>query len=492
MQLSVHRTGVVVVGSAILVCAAAAFCLFSGYGYLQVRPLPTATLSLVDSVRATATAQALEVSERAPAASTATPTAEPTVTDTPASTLEEPTATSTSVPALEDQPSPTTGPSAPPLPPPPTNTPAPEPDATCRPSRSTSMIRGPYLQWLRPDAITIVWETVDEVDSVVEYGRTSAYGSSTTDCDSTAHHEVTLTGLNPYSVYHYRVRSGSQVLSDDRTFRTAAGPGQTSFTFVVFGDTQSGIDPAKDHMDRYRTSATEGHNAAVVWLNGINPDFYLHTGDLVARGAEMSAWDGFFSFEGEVMGRIPMFPTLGESEQNHYNYFRIFHLPNNERWYSFDYGNAHFVCLQIDGFADATPGSEQYRWLESNLASSDKTWKIAFFHYPPYSYGPVGSKPEARHVHSLFVKYGVDLVFSANDRNYQRFVVDGVTYIVTGGGGGATGDLTGGSEVAPTYMEEIKHVMRVTITGSTLSSVAIRIGPEPAGLEVDPFTLTAQ
>jgi len=487
MQLRADYRLLGVLGISMVLCLLTAACLFGGYGYLQLRPLPTPTLSFVDSVRATATAQALDVARQPTPTSTPTPSPEPTPTDTPVPTLE-PTATATPEPTLGPQPTATTGPL---VPPPPTNTPRPEPSATCGPSRSTTVIRGPYLQWLRPNAITIVWETVDEVDSMVDFGPTAAYGSTATDCDSTSRHEVTVTGLNPYTVYHYRVRSGAQVLSDDRTFKTAAGPGQTSFTFAVLGDTQSGIDPAKDHMGRYRRSATEGHTAAMVWLNGLNPDFYLHTGDLVARGAELSAWDEFFSFEGDLMSRISMFPTLGESEENHYNYFRIFHLPNNERWYSFDYGNVHFVCLQIDGFADATPGSEQYRWLENDLAGTNKPWKIAFFHFPPYSYGQGGSKPEARHVHSLFTKYGVKLVFSANDRNYQRFVVDGVTYVVTGGGGGAIMKLTGGSEFLPVYMEEMKHVMRVTISGNTLSSVAIRTAPDPVGEEVDPFTLTA-
>ena len=491
MQLRVHYPVLAVLMISIVLCLSATACLFGGYGYLQLRPLPAPTLSFVDSVRATATAQAREAARQPTATSIPTPTLEPTVPATPTPTLE-PTAAPTQDPTQEPQPTATTSSSAPPPPPPPTNTPRPQPSPTCRPPRNTTMIRGPYLQWVRPQSITIVWETVDEVDSVVEYGPTAAYGSTASDCDWTAHHEVTLTGLNPYTVYHYRVRSGAQTLGDDRTFKTAAGPGQTSFTFAVIGDTQSGIDPAKDHMGRYRRSATAGHTAAVVWLNGINPDFYIHAGDLVARGPEMSAWDEFFSFEGDLMSRITMFPTLGESEENHYNYFRIFHLPNNERWYSFDYGNAHFVCLQIDGFADATPGSEQYRWLENDLASSTKPWKFAFFHYPPYSYGQGGSKPEARYVHPLFVQYGVDMVFSANDRNYQRFVVDGVTYVVAGGGGGATMDLIGGSEFPPVYMEEMKHVIRVTVSGNTLSSVAIRTAPEPMGVEVDPITLTAR
>lgn len=344
---------------------------------------------------------------------------------------------------------------------------------------------------MRPSAITIVWETAQEVDSVVEYGPTQAYGSTASDYSWTTRHAVTLTGLNAYTVYHYRVATSAQVLSHDTTFKTAAGPGQTAFNFAVLGDTNSGIDPGQDHMGRYRRSASAGHTAAMVWISAINPDFYLHAGDMVARGSEMVAWDEFWSFEGPLMSRIAMFPTMGDGEQNHQNYFQLFYLPNNERWYSFDYGNAHFISLQIDGYADISAGSEQYRWLENDLANTNKTWKIAFFHYPPYSYGPEGSKPEARPAHYLFVQHEVDLVFSANDRNYQRFLIDGVTYIVTGGGGAATGNLTGGAEYPPVYMEEMKHVVKVTVAGNTLSSVAIKLAPEPAGEEIDPFTLTA-
>ena len=488
LQLRVNRAFLVLAAAATIICSLMGLCLFGGYGYLRLRPLPTPTRSFVESVRATATANALEAARQPTPTSMPSPTPEPTATDTPVSVSEDPTATATLEPTVAPQPTATTGSSAPP---PPTSTPRPLPTNTPRPPRNTSLIRGPYLQWVRPQAIAIVWDTVDEVDSVVEYGPTTAYGSTGSDFDWTAHHEVTLTGLNPFTVYHYRVRSSAQVFSSDRTFKTAAGPGQTSFTFAVLGETQSGIDPAKDHMGRYRRSATAGHTAAVVWLGGIKPDFYLHAGDLVARGSETSAWDEFFSFEGDLMSSITMFPTLGESEGNHYNYFRIFHLPNNERWYSFDYGNAHFVCLEIDGYQDTRPGSEQYQWLERDLASTDKTWKFAFFHFPRYSYGEGGSKLEATYVQPLLVKYGVNIVFSANDRNYQRFVVDGVTYIVTGGGGGATGKLTGGSEFPPVFMEEMKHVMRVTVTGNTLHSVAIRTAPDPMGVEVDPFTLTA-
>jgi len=489
MQLRLNSTAVIAAGAAALFCVVAATCLFGGYGYLRLRPLPTPTLSFVESVRATATADALEAARQPTPTDMPTATPEPTATAPPAPVPEEPTPTVTPEPTLEPQPTATTAPSAPPPPPPPTNTPRPQPAETCRPPRNTSLIRGPYLQWVRPDSITIAWETIDEVDSVVEYGPTAAYGSTATDCDWTTHHEVTLTGLNPYTVYHYRIRSSGQVFPDgskDHTFKTAAGPGQTSFTFAVLAETQSGIPPG--HFDRYRDSADRDHPRSAAKIQAINPDFYLHAGGLVFNGSDLAAWDDFFHFEGNLMSNVTLFPALGESEGAHYNYFRIFHLPNNERWYSFDYGNAHFVCLQIDGQGNVNPGSEQYQWLESNLANSDKPWKFVFFHYPPYSYGPVGSKPEARPVVPLFAKYGVDMVFSANDRNYQRFVVDGVTYIVTGGGAAYTGKLTGGSEFPPVFMERTKHVMRITINGNTLSSVAYRLDAE--GSEMDPFTLT--
>ena len=490
MQVRVNTTLLAILGGAVLLCAVVASCLVGGYGYLQLRPLPTPTLSLVESVRATATAQALEADGRPTATSTPTPTLEPTPTEALVPTVESPVAAPTEAPTDEQptqapQPTATRAATAPA---PPTSTPLPQPATTCQPARSTSLIRGPYLQWVRPDAITIMWETVDEVNSIVEYGTAAAYGSVATDCDATSRHELTVTGLNAYTVYHYRVRSNSQVFSEDRTFKTAAAAGQSTFSFAVLGDTQSGIPAA--HFDRYRDSADRDHPHSAALIETLRPDFYLHAGDLVFNGSDLAAWDDFFKFEGNLMSRITIFPTMGESEGAHYNYFRIFHLPNNERWYSFDYGNAHFVCLQIDGFGDATPGSEQYRWLEGDLASTNKPWKIAFFHYPPYSYGPVGSKPEARHVHQLFTKYGVKLVFSANDRNYQRFVVDGVTYIVTGGGAGYPGNLTGGSEVPPVFMEKIKHVMMITINGNTLHSVARRL--DVTGSEMDPFTLTVQ
>ena len=84
-----------------------------------------------------------------------------------------------------------------------------------------------------------------------------------------------------------------------------------------------------------------------------------------------------------------------------------------------------------------TLGDRQTRWLKRHLAASTATWKIVSLHHPAYTCGGYLSNPAvvSRWV-PLFERYGVDLVLSGHDHNYQRFAPrNGVTYVVHGGGG---------------------------------------------------------
>jgi 3',5'-cyclic AMP phosphodiesterase CpdA len=82
-------------------------------------------------------------------------------------------------------------------------------------------------------------------------------------------------------------------------------------------------------------------------------------------------------------------------------------------------------------------GPRQTAWLKRHLATSTATWKIVSFHHPAYTCGGYLSNPAvvSRWV-PLFERYGVQLVLSGHDHNYQRFAPrHGVTYVVHGGGG---------------------------------------------------------
>jgi 3',5'-cyclic AMP phosphodiesterase CpdA len=87
----------------------------------------------------------------------------------------------------------------------------------------------------------------------------------------------------------------------------------------------------------------------------------------------------------------------------------------------------------------------QTAWLEQQLAASAATWKIVALHHPPYTCGGhSGNADVARRWVPLFETYGVQLVLSGHDHNYQRFTGrDGVTYVVHGGGGAGLYRLRG-------------------------------------------------
>ena len=317
-----------------------------------------------------------------------------------------------------------------------------------------------------------MWETDQPGYGEVAFGEAEGYGTSVIDPTVSTRHFVTLADLRPYTRHHYRVESDGAPLSEDATFRTAAGPDQMQFTFVAFGDTRT--------QHRVHRTVIEGIIAAA-------PDFVLHTGDMVEFGSRPDQWETFFEIERELMAQTPLFPALGNHEENDPLYFDFFQLPGNERWYAFDYGNARFICLQVDGYAVFDPGSEQYAWLEETLATNTQPWLFAYFHVPPYtSAGDAWESAVRQALPPLFERYGVDLVFNGHKHNYERNEVNGITYIVTGGGGAP---LYAMQEQEPTQaaFALAYHFVLVEIDGNHLTATAI----SNAGAVLDKFERNA-
>lgn len=104
-------------------------------------------------------------------------------------------------------------------------------------------------------------------------------------------------------------------------------------------------------------------------------------------------------------------------------------------WWSTRIGDVLFVGLDSNDPEDPT----QKAWLEQTLATTDARWKIVAVHHPPYSAGYQGSNRAVREAFSpLFERFGVQLVLSGHDHDYQRSrVVVGVTYVVTGAASGS-------------------------------------------------------
>jgi len=356
---------------------------------------------------------------------------------------------------------------------PPTSPPVPTVSPTPPPTPDGTITRGPYLQSPTSDSIVIVWETDRPMSGEVIYGRGGAYDHRLVSPGDDRRHEVRLTGLEPGTVYGYWVATSGYPLSEAGSFRTAPLPEDPSFTFVAYGDSRSGHTVHRQIADA---------------ILALKPDFSMHTGDLVARGRSSAEWDRFFELEAGLLASVPLFPSPGNHEGNDRRYFDAFVLPGNERWYTFDWGNARLISLQIDAIMPFGKQSEQVQWLEATLAANTQPWLIVLFHVPPYDALPEDTMGDAVRINlvPLFERYGVDLVLSGHNHNYQRSIVNGITYIVTGGAG-AELDFIAGPDPDTEAFYNGHHLVHFSVDGSTLTAQAIALD----GTIVDEFTLEA-
>lgn len=345
--------------------------------------------------------------------------------------------------------------------------------------QAVNLTRGPYIQLPTTNSVTIVWNTDRNGNSEVEYGLTSSLGNQTINFTNVIQHVVTLKNLSMDTTYYYRVKSNGTALSNITTFHTNKDETNPEFSFVVFGDSGTGGQDQYDIANR---------------IKAISPELGLHSGDVIYPGGEAENFDpNYFVPYNYILKNICIFPSIGNHDivtNNGAPYLDAFFLPRNnpentERYYSFDYGNAHFIALDVVS-SPYDNGSAQYNWLESDLANTNKTWKFAFFHYPPYSSSFHGSDLNVRRELSpLFEKYNVDMVFSGHDHDYERTIpINGVVYVVTGGGGFTL--YNNGSSWFTALSVKVYHVIRINISNDTLNLQAIK----KDGTIFDTYTLS--
>jgi len=114
------------------------------------------------------------------------------------------------------------------------------------------------------------------------------------------------------------------------------------------------------------------------------------------------------------------------------------------RWWARTYADGDVLIVGLDYAGTDDP--DQLDFLERTLRDSAARWKIVAVHESPYSAGYQGSNKDVREAFvPIFERYGVQLVLSGHDHDYQRSdPINGVTYVVTGGAAGTrrTGDAS--------------------------------------------------
>lgn len=315
-------------------------------------------------------------------------------------------------------------------------------------------------------------------------------------------HSVRMTGLKPGTEYAYQVRQGTQ--QHGASFRTAPATDR-AVRFIVYSDsetepestTSSPVDwpvppnsNRPEEITRYFVDQTTGYRENCRLIAARRPDFLSIVGDIVETGGEQRDWDEFWRHNagqyGTLAGSVPILPVLG----NHENYagpgggysaeganfatdkfLTYFDVPSNHaanenhrgRYYTIVYGPITLITLDSsDGLPhqtasdtnhmlegsrapDFNPGSEQYRWLEAELAKAQQKSRFTFvqFHHTMYGSGPHSipfGKPNfsqqsgiaMRVIQPLLMRYGVDVVFSGHDELLERSMVTGTERLADG------------------------------------------------------------
>ena len=333
------------------------------------------------------------------------------------------------------------------------------------------MVGGPYVINVSPRTATVAW--IVQTDE-------AKLGNSPDHLDQSAPalqaRKISYTGLKAGTTYYYDVNGGDQGRGQFKTAPAEAAP----FEFVVYGDTRT------RHEVHQRVV-----NAIVA---GSHPDFLLHTGDLVADGADSAQWPVFFGIEKELLRKAAFFPSLGNHERNNHQYYDFFDVKTP--YYSFNWGTSHFIVLNSDiGNAAASTSAketfwtEQVRWLEEDLAANQKAdFRFVFAHHPPITAvrRRQGENKEMTALMPLFEKYKVNAGFFGHDHNYQHHLKNGVHYVVTGGGGAPLYDVDVPSPGVTLKVESVEHFVDVKVNGAKARMEAHAID----GLRIDAFDVT--
>lgn len=313
------------------------------------------------------------------------------------------------------------------------------------------VVGGPYTVNVRPQSATVMW--------VVETSEVSL-GTEPGKVEKTAPvlraEHTTFTGLRRGTTYYYQAFPGD---AGKGSFKTPPY-GDAKFQFVVYGDTRTRHDVHRKVM------------AGVVRY--ANPDFILHTGDLVADGADSSLWPIFFDIERDVLRKAVFFPSLGNHERDAANYFDLL---DARPYYSFDWGRAHFAIINSDiENAGATQTErdafwqEQTRWLENDLKAAQSTgMRFVMAHHPPMTAvrRRQGDNPQMTALEPMFEKYRLTAGFFGHDHNYQHYLKNGVHYFITGGGGAPLYDVDLPPAGITQKVDRTENFLIVQVDGNT-------------------------
>ena len=241
------------------------------------------------------------------------------------------------------------------------------------------------------------------------------------------------------------------------------------FTFAVLGDSQFNLPNL--------------FNQVIDEVVHLYPAFVIHVGDMISGyvGSPEQSRAQWQRFRAQIapLGEIPFMPVPGNHDirdaERGPGGEAVYREEWGELYYSFDYGNAHFVVLYTDDGGESVIGERQLAWLEDDLAAARKQEHIFVFSHRPLYWLESGDA-----LHRLFVDRGVSAVICGHLHHYNYQVKDGIPYVMTYAAArlGTPFPLAAGS---------LHHILLITVRDDTFRLAVVKAGsvlpPELGTLE---------
>ncbi len=230
-------------------------------------------------------------------------------------------------------------------------------------------------------------------------------------------HSVTVSGLEADTLYKVRIGDFTKGFTSDCTIRTAPDEGG-EFTFVHVSDSGGYVPSDYSELADVLKKAEElypGYN------------FTVHTGNLVSQSDNDDQWSWAISSAEEITASRPfVYAPADEDIKGAYSvekYFPVAHAPEQLSdggiYYSYNYGNAHFIVLNTNNKNSAgSLSKDQIEFLKNDLSSSNSFWNILVMHEGIY--GLAASDALHTQLISIMEEYDIDLILQGNEKIYAR------------------------------------------------------------------------
>ena len=344
--------------------------------------------------------------------------------------------------------------------------------------------KGPYLIYpLVNTQMDVLWQLSGSAGCTLSWGTDLTYSQgtiTTTENSSTDHqHKYTIHGLTPGELYYYKVSFGTTDLTG--SFRAAPENSADKVSIYAWGDTRDDqVDPNTINTQICKEFTEHPEYQTLI----------IHAGDWVTSDAE-NDWANQFFNRTNAQGNLKMHASLPQMgcRGNHEGsaiYFKKYFPYNYQSggcYYSYDYGPIHVAV--VDQYVSYSKGSVQHTWLEEDLRTSDKKFKIILLHEPGWSAAGAHSDeiPVRTEIQPLCLEYHVSMVIGGHNHFYARGGVEKIVHL-TLGGGGASPKTPSAKENIITYVGGLSY-MRFDVDGDVLQAYAL----DPTGKILDTYTL---